>query len=177
MTRPELEDFRKELIQTAAVCAAIVEDIDFGIADYSRPDGSNPDSDSTSYQQGTSVMLEITRERFRQDEKWGPQTHFWSSWLSILGEEFGEACKAYNDNILVPTTVADERINPPKPVRWGTPDPFEYGTLTTVRVSEDMLVERAARRNRYGYIEPLMFETPLDDDDHDPQEGRFDRED
>ena len=117
---PELADFRTELIQTAAVCASIIEDIDFGVADYARPDSSDPDSDSMSYQQGTSVMLEISKERFRQDEKWGPQHHRMSDWLSILGEEFGEACKAYNDNLLKPTKTEEKRIA--KPIQWGEED-------------------------------------------------------
>ena len=39
------------------------------------------------------VLEEITTERKRQDNKWGEQNHHPFVWLSILGEEYGEACK------------------------------------------------------------------------------------
>lgn len=41
-----------------------------------------------------SVLSEVQEERRRQDEKWGTQNHTPPEWLSILGEEFGEVCKA-----------------------------------------------------------------------------------
>lgn len=41
-----------------------------------------------------SVLSEVQEERRRQDEKWGEQNHTPPEWLSILGEEFGEVCKA-----------------------------------------------------------------------------------
>lgn len=41
-----------------------------------------------------SVLAEVQEERRRQDEKWGEQNHAPPEWLSILGEEFGEVCKA-----------------------------------------------------------------------------------
>lgn len=44
-----------------------------------------------------TVYDEILQERIRQDEKWGEQNHKVEKWLSILGEEFGELCKATND--------------------------------------------------------------------------------
>ena len=39
-------------------------------------------------------MNEIVEERLRQDKKWGIQNHDHFRWLAILGEEYGEACKA-----------------------------------------------------------------------------------
>lgn len=39
------------------------------------------------------VLIEVSEERHRQDEKWGEQNHDPMIWLSILGEEFGEVCK------------------------------------------------------------------------------------
>lgn len=36
----------------------------------------------------------ILHERDRQDAKWGEQNHAPEVWLTILGEEFGEACQA-----------------------------------------------------------------------------------
>lgn len=41
-----------------------------------------------------SVLSEVQEERRRQDKKWGEQNHTPPEWLSILGEEFGEVCKA-----------------------------------------------------------------------------------
>lgn len=41
-----------------------------------------------------SVLRDINGERRRQDEKWGVQNHRPFKWISILGEEFGEVCKA-----------------------------------------------------------------------------------
>lgn len=41
------------------------------------------------------IIKDILKERIRQDEKWGNQS--WKSdgeWCKILGEEFGEICKA-----------------------------------------------------------------------------------
>ena len=40
------------------------------------------------------IFQEIIRERERQDNKWGEQNHNPFAWLVILGEEYGEACKA-----------------------------------------------------------------------------------
>lgn len=46
------------------------------------------------YGQPSDVYFEVAQERNRQDEKWGEQNHHPVEWLAILGEEFGEACKA-----------------------------------------------------------------------------------
>lgn len=40
------------------------------------------------------VLSEILEERERQDAKWGQQNHDPAWWMTILGEEFGEACEA-----------------------------------------------------------------------------------
>ena len=45
-----------------------------------------------------SVLEEVMLERARQDIKWGEQNHHPAWWLSILGEEFGEVCKAVCEN-------------------------------------------------------------------------------
>jgi len=44
----------------------------------------------------TDVFEEIGKERDAQDRRWGAQEHDPFYWLSILGEEKGEACKAAN---------------------------------------------------------------------------------
>jgi len=43
------------------------------------------------------VFVEVSKERDRQDRLWGEQNHDPVYWLSILGEEFGEACQAFNN--------------------------------------------------------------------------------
>lgn len=40
------------------------------------------------------VVVEILMERVKQDSRWGVQNHNPADWLTILGEEYGEACKA-----------------------------------------------------------------------------------
>ena len=48
----------------------------------------------------TSVHARVNTERQRQLSLWGDQSHHPSDWLSILGEEYGEVCQAYNSNNL-----------------------------------------------------------------------------
>ena len=40
------------------------------------------------------ILQDIHKERDRQDRKWGEQNHHPFVWLAILGEEYGESCKA-----------------------------------------------------------------------------------
>jgi len=40
------------------------------------------------------VLKRVENERLRQDNRWGEQNHDPHLWLSILGEEVGEANKA-----------------------------------------------------------------------------------
>lgn len=42
-------------------------------------------------------LQKIQDERKRQDEKWGEQNHHPLMWFSIMGEEYGEMCKAFNE--------------------------------------------------------------------------------
>jgi hypothetical protein len=39
------------------------------------------------------IYGDILHEIHRQDEKWGIQSHDFPTWVTILGEEFGEACQ------------------------------------------------------------------------------------
>jgi len=47
--------------------------------------------------QTARVLIDIQKERTRQDEKWGEQNHDDGRWSHILLEEIGEASKAYMD--------------------------------------------------------------------------------
>ena len=40
------------------------------------------------------IIYEILDEIKHQHEKWGGQNHHPYEWIAILGEEFGEVCKA-----------------------------------------------------------------------------------
>ena len=44
-----------------------------------------------------TVLALVAMERGRQDWKWGVQDHTPAEWMSILGEEYGEACEKVNE--------------------------------------------------------------------------------
>ena len=44
-----------------------------------------------------ACMEAIRKERARQDEKWGEPNHHPLMWFSIIGEEYGEMLKAFNE--------------------------------------------------------------------------------
>lgn len=59
-----------------------------------------------------SAMASVIAERKKQDEKWGEQDHDPFTYLTILGEEFGETCQAalhlrFNENPDVACKLAD----------------------------------------------------------------------
>lgn len=43
------------------------------------------------------ILFEIVNERKRQDSKWGEQNHPILQWFAIIGEEYGEMNKAWNE--------------------------------------------------------------------------------
>ncbi len=58
-----------------------------------------------------NVINAVEDERKRQDDKWGQQNHNIFKWLTILGEEYGEACKdAFDAN----QPSADEQFYTPR---------------------------------------------------------------
>lgn len=71
-----------ELIQTAAVAVAAAENELYGRSDCMDAGQTN------------MILNMISAERDHQDEKWGPQNHDRVWWMVVLGEEFGETCKA-----------------------------------------------------------------------------------
>lgn len=42
------------------------------------------------------ILHFVAIERMSQDAKWGEQNHDPRFWMSVLGEEFGESCRAAN---------------------------------------------------------------------------------
>ena len=54
----------------------------------------------SQYEIMPSLIQEVTAERVRQIDKWGPQKDASpETWLMIAGEEFGEICRAAHDAI------------------------------------------------------------------------------
>lgn len=53
------------------------------------------DDDRTiEYVTSNTSLSDVMRERERQDIKWGEQNHDPFTYLTVLGEEFGELCQA-----------------------------------------------------------------------------------
>jgi hypothetical protein len=74
------KNYRTELIQVAAVAVAIVDDLDYGSAKVGTTTSAR-------------TLIEVFRERHRQNEKWGAQHHDPLTWLLILMEEVGEVAE------------------------------------------------------------------------------------
>ncbi len=88
--------YRQELIQVAAVVVAMIEDLDYGIADSSKTlTADRPKTTQSKRTQTAPILAQIFEERQNQDAKWGPQHHAPEMWLTILMEEVGEAAQAY----------------------------------------------------------------------------------
>lgn len=56
------------------------------------------------------IINDVMAERSRQDEKWGEQNHSAYVWASIIGEEYGEMCKAINEFGFNPTPETEQDI-------------------------------------------------------------------
>lgn len=56
------------------------------------------------------IISDVISERERQDEKWGEQNHNAFVWSSIIGEEYGEMCKAINEFGFNPTPETEQEI-------------------------------------------------------------------
>ncbi len=57
-----------------------------------------------------SVIADVLKERDRQDKKWGEQNHNAYKWSAIIGEEYGEMCKAINEFGFNPTEKNEHEI-------------------------------------------------------------------
>jgi len=51
------------------------------------------------------ILSDITEERQRQIAKFGPQYHDFPVWMTVLGEEVGEACQALLDSRKLTSTT------------------------------------------------------------------------
>jgi len=56
------------------------------------------------------IIKNVIEERRRQDAKWGEQNHVAPIWGMIIGEEYGEMCKAINEFGFDPTPETEEQI-------------------------------------------------------------------
>jgi len=82
---------RDELVQVAAVALAVVRELDTGSTEM---------PDKRYYCQ---EMIDVFSERHRQERKWGTRTDTpIAEWVTILGEEFGEVCKAALEEVMYP---------------------------------------------------------------------------
>ena len=56
------------------------------------------------------IIEEVLEERNRQDKKWGEQNHTAPGWGMIIGEEYGEMCKAINEFGFNPAPETEQDI-------------------------------------------------------------------
>lgn len=56
------------------------------------------------------IIEKVIEERKRQDDKWGEQNHTAPVWGMIIGEEYGEMCKAINEFGFNQTPEAEQQI-------------------------------------------------------------------
>lgn len=56
------------------------------------------------------IIEKVLEERQRQDEKWGITDHSASVWGMIIGEEYGEMCKAINEFMFNPSRKTEDDI-------------------------------------------------------------------
>lgn len=56
------------------------------------------------------IINKVLEERKRQDAKWGEQNHIAPVWGMIIGEEYGEMCKAINEFGFNPTPEKEQDI-------------------------------------------------------------------
>lgn len=56
------------------------------------------------------IIADVLAERKRSDEKWGEQNHGAYRWASIIGEEYGEMCKAINEFGFNPTLETKQDV-------------------------------------------------------------------
>jgi hypothetical protein len=43
-----------------------------------------------------TIVTDVARERWNQEERWGENDHTPIAWMSILGKQFGQACQESN---------------------------------------------------------------------------------
>ena len=76
-----------ELIQVAAVAVAAAENERYG--------STSPVLTDSGYSTTWAVVDDVLNERDAQDAQWGiARIHPPELWLTVLGEEYGEACRA-----------------------------------------------------------------------------------
>lgn len=88
-----------------------------------------------------AILSAIDREREQQDQTWGEQNHHPDRWMTILGEEYGEACKhsleddvvKYAEELIQVAAVAVAAIESLYRGKWG----YEKETGNTDRGDSD----------------------------------------
>jgi NTP pyrophosphatase (non-canonical NTP hydrolase) len=85
------------------------------------------------------ILNEVADERIRQIEKWGEQNLRPSQWLAVLGEEYGEVCRAVCEMELVLTEKRD--------AKWWINYRMELVQLAAVAVQAVECFDRDAGRD------------------------------
>lgn len=86
------------------------------------------------------ILRSVLRERVRQTTKWGIQSHSIPDWMMILGEEFGEACKAANECHFRNKPLADLRKEIVQTVAVG------FAIIESIDNYEEMELEKNINR-------------------------------
>lgn len=90
------DPYVNELIQTAAVAVAAAEDAIQGTTAWK----GHPQPETMITRR---ILDMVENERRRQDEQWGYARHHHPTvWMTVLGEEYGEACQAALDQHVHP---------------------------------------------------------------------------
>ena len=88
-----MDEYRQELIQVAAVAIAAIESLEL-------QNQCGPDRPLAPGARELLLRL-VGDEMFKQDKKWGAGRRLTPfHWLTILGEEYGEACNAALEGVL-----------------------------------------------------------------------------
>jgi hypothetical protein len=86
-----------------------------------------------------NVLLDVCEERLRQNKLWGQQDWSPSKWLAILGEEYGEVCRAVCEMELTPIEKRD--------AKWWKNYREELVHVATVAIQAAECFDRAQARS------------------------------
>lgn len=86
-------NYREELVQVAAVALAALQDDIHGTTMLRHRNHVWEGDDNLE-----EILYTVSKERVRQETKWGAQHHSKEHWLTILMEEVGEVARDILEN-------------------------------------------------------------------------------
>ena len=95
------------------------------------------------------VLHEVEDERERQNHKWGEQNHNPIEWISILGEEFGEASKEAIEYHFKQMRSADA------PENWDSEKLLKYRTELIQVAAVAVCMIECLDRNKWHHLEAV----------------------